>query len=326
MKFCSYTFGGTESYGLVEENEVIDLRALLGASAPRTLEELIEDISSGRQSFNGLAGLAKNAGTRHAIDKVTLRPPVSKPGKIIGVAINNRIGQLSAFRPFENPAFFYKPRTSLIGHGAPVIVEEGFGLTHPEPELAVVIGRGGRNIAEADALDHVFGYTIINDVTSPGLKEGDSLEIVTPPSATGGYSNLMRWRRVRDAEDARSIYLTYHARSKGTDSFGPLGPWIVSRDEIRDPNRLAINSYDGDDLVFVDSTANLTFSVERVISHASRYMTLEPGDIIHCGTAMKAAENGKFRTLTDWDLYKSGRPMTIEIEGIGRLVNPVSKS
>lgn len=319
MKFCSFEADGRRSYGVQrEDGRVVDLKALLGPEGPASLEALVE-------AGPDLAALAARVEGAPALDPegLTWLPPLRRPGKIIGVAINNRMGQAAAFRPFAEPAFFLKPATSLVGHGQPVVVRGDYGLTHPEPELAVVIGKPGKAIAEDRALEHVFGYAIINDVTSPGLKEKDSIEIITPPQAGGGYSDLMAWRKVRDAEDARSIYLTYHARSKGTDTFGPMGPWLVTADEIADPNALPILSYDGDELVFEDSTANLTFSVQRIIAHASAYMTLEPGDVIHCGTAMKPAEGGRYRTLTGWDLARSQRPMAIEIPGLGRLVNPV---
>lgn len=324
MKFCSFERAGERSFGLVrQDGTIVDLKPLLGPDGPRSLDELIPRLGSGELTLAALAARAKDApGIEPA--SVTWRPPVTRPGKILGVAINNRIGQDLAFRPFSNPAFFMKPVTSLVGHGQPVVVREDYGLTHPEPELAVIIGKGGRNIPESESLAHVFGYSIINDVTSPGLKERDSLEVISPAGAGGGYRDLLSWRRVRDDEHARSVYLTYHALSKGTDTFGPMGPWIVTADEIADPNRLAINSYDGDDLVFEDSTANLVFPVERVIAHASNYMTLEAGDVLHCGTAMKPREGGKYRALTQWDMRHVKQPMVIEIEGVGRLENPVA--
>lgn len=325
MKLCSFETPGRRSYGLVRsDGTIVDLKACLGAEAPASLEELIEVVAEGRLS---LPDLTAGAAAAPAIDpaKITWRAPLARPGKILGVAINNKIGQELAYRPFAEPAFFLKPASSLTGHRQPVVVREAYGLTHPEPELAVIIGRRGKHIPEARALEHVFGYTIINDITSPGLKERDSIELVTPAAAGGGYRDLMSWRRVRDDEDARSIYLTYHALSKGSDTFGPMGPWIVTTDEIADPNRLAVNSYDGTRLVFEDSTANLTFPVERIIAHASDYMTLEPGDVLHCGTAMRPAERGPFRALTQWDLRRAMEPMAVEIEGIGRLENPVAR-
>jgi 2-keto-4-pentenoate hydratase/2-oxohepta-3-ene-1,7-dioic acid hydratase in catechol pathway len=321
MRVCSFSVDGRSTWGVVADDDtVVDARVVDGA--PTTLDEHVEAPDAAV-----LAGLraAAEAGGGVSVDAVSWLPPIRRPSKILGVAINNVIGQRIAHRPFANPAFFFKPPSSLVGHGQPVVVHESYGVTHPEPELAVVIGRRAKDVADADALAHVFGYTIINDVTSPGLKSEDSIELVMPPGAgVGTYGKLLGWRANRDDDHARSNYLTYHARSKGTDTFGPIGPWIVTADDIADPNALAVNSFDGDDAVFVDSTANLLFPVQRVIAHASAYMTLLPGDIIHCGTSMRAADGGTYRGITDWDIRRvDGRPMHIDIVGIGRLSSPV---
>lgn len=321
MRLCSFSVDGRTTWGVVAADDtIIDARGL--ADAPATLDDHIE--SPDAAVVGRLRDAAAAGGGIHPAS-VTWLPPVRRPSKVLGVAINNVIGQRIAHRPFANPAFFLKPPSSLVGHGQPVVVHESYGITHPEPELAVVIGRRAKDVADADALAHVFGYTIINDVTSPGLKSEDSIELVMPPGAgTGAYGKLLGWRSNRDDDHARSNYLTYHARSKGTDTFGPIGPWIVTADEISDPNVLAVNSFDGDTPVFVDSTANLLFPVERVVAHASAYMTLLPGDIIHCGTSMKAADGSPYRGITDWDIRRvDGRPMRIDIEGIGSLSSPV---
>lgn len=321
MKLCSIAVDGKSTWGVVADDDTI-VTADSVSGAPRTLDEHIENPDP--SVVVALRQAASRGGGRSQ-DSVQWLPPVLRPGKVMGVAINNRIGQKMAFRPFADPAFFFKPVSCLVGHGTPVVVKSSYGVTHPEPELAVVIGRGGTSIAESNALDHVFGYTIINDVTSPGLKEKDSIELVAANAGGGGaYSKLLGWRRVFDDDHARSNYLTYHARSKGTDTFGPIGPWIVTADEIPDPNSLAVDSFDGDHPAFVDSTANLTFSVARIVAHASAYMTLQPGDIIHCGTSMAPAPGSEFRGLTDWNLQSTeGRPMRIRIQGIGELSNPV---
>ncbi|MCB0979714.1 MAG: fumarylacetoacetate hydrolase family protein [Acidimicrobiaceae bacterium] len=321
MRYSSFIVDGRATWGVVATDGTLVEASATGA-APASVEDHIETMSV--DVTDRLRAAAERGG---GVDPSTVEwlPPVRRPSKILGVAINNMIGQRLAFRPFANPAFFFKPPSSLVGHGQPVVVHESWGVTHPEPELAVVIGRRAKDVAEADALAHVFGYTIINDVTSPGLKAEDSIELVSPPGTRGGaYGRLLGWRNVRDDDHARSNYLTYHARSKGTDTFGPIGPWIVTADEIPDPNQLGVNSFDGDTAVFVDSTANLMFSVQRVIAHASAYMTLLPGDIVHCGTSMRPAEGGPFRGITDWDIRRvDGRPMRIEIDGIGALANPV---
>jgi 2-keto-4-pentenoate hydratase/2-oxohepta-3-ene-1,7-dioic acid hydratase in catechol pathway len=256
-------------------------------------------------------------------DSLQWRSPVAEPSKIVGVAINNKIGQMLAYRPFENPAFFLKPATCLIGHQQPVEVYEDYRLTHPEPEMAVIIGKSGRHISKDDALDHVFGYSIFNDITSPGLKERDSLHVIPPAEAKGRILKHQTWRKAANEEDARDVLLTYHALSKGCDTFGPMGPYIVTKDEIADPNNLAVNTYHKDKLVFEDSTANLTFSVQHIIWHISKYMTLNEGDVISCGTAMKPVEGTDYETISDWDMQYDQTDMKIEIEGLGILQNPV---
>lgn len=322
MRLSTYVTNGNTTWGVVADDGTLVSAAGI-PNAPSTLDDHIENPSP--EVVSALREAATHGGGTPQTS-VVWRPPVRRPSKVIGVAINNKIGQRNAHRPFADPAFFFKPSSSLIGHGQPVIVKTTYGITHPEPELAVVIGRGGSAIPESQALSHVFGYSIINDVTSPGLKEKDSIELVAQtPGGGGAYGKLLGWRRVLNDDHARSNYLTYHARSKGTDTFGPIGPWIVTADEIADPNVLAINSYNDDTLVFVDSTANLTFSVQRVIAHASSYMTLFPGDIIHCGTSMQAAPEGPYRGLTDWNLQgTNGQSMNITIEGLGTLSNPVT--
>lgn len=323
MKYCSYMLGETASYGVEgSDGSIIDLPTFLGEGAPFDLDFFIAAASKDSALIEKAHTAAKEAGGVDP-ETVTWLPPVARPGKMAGVAINNKFGQSFAYRPFENPAFFFKPSSSLIGHKQPVVVKESYGLTHPEPEMGVIIGKAGKDIAEDEALDHVFGYTILNDVTSQGLKERDSIEFITPAADKGGMKNLMSWRKVRDEEDARSLYYTYHAISKGTDTFGPMGPWLVSADAVDNPNDISIKSYAGDDLVFTDSTANLVFSVEQVIAHASKYFTLQPGDVIHCGTAMKAAEGGKYRLISHWDLTQSQEPMRLEYDILGVQESPI---
>ena len=321
MRVSSFSIDERATWGVVAvDGTLIDARDI--DRAPTTLDEHIETPDP-----EVIAQLGQRAAVGDGVPQadVVWLPPVRRPSKILGVAINNLIGQRIAHRPFENPAFFFKPPSSLVGHGQPVIVHESYGVTHPEPELAVVIGRRAKDVSESDALAYVYGYTVLNDITSPGLKAEDSIELIAPAGSSGGaYGKLLSWRSNRDDDHSRSNYLTYHARSKGTDTFGPIGPWIVTSDEVPDPNVLAVRSFDGDTPVFVDSTSNLLFPVQRVIAHASAYMTLLPGDIIHCGTSMKPADLSPYRGITDWDIRRvGGRSMRIDIEGIGSLSNPV---
>lgn len=324
MKYCSYQLDGKASYGVQgSDGTIIDLPNVLGANAPVDLDMFIAVAATDAALLEQVKSAASASGgiDPHA---VTWLPPVGRPGKMMGVAVNNKMGQSFAFRPFENPAFFFKPSSTLIGHKQSIVVKESYGLTHPEPEMAVILGKRCKDVSEEDALSCVFGYSILNDVTSQALKENDSIEFITPASDKGGTKTLMNWRKVRDEEDARSLYYTYHGISKGTDTFGPMGPWIVSADAVPDPNNIRIKSYAGDDLVFEDSTANLVFSVQRIISHASKYFTLMPGDVIHCGTAMKAVDGGKYPMITYWDITKFPDPIRLEYDILGVQESPVT--
>jgi 2-keto-4-pentenoate hydratase/2-oxohepta-3-ene-1,7-dioic acid hydratase in catechol pathway len=114
--------------------------------------------------------------------------------------------------------------------------------------------------------------------------------------------------------------VTYHVRSKGADTFGPMGPWLVTADEIPDPNKLGVKLWLAEELMTVDNTASLSFSIAQVISHLSQTVTLEPGDIVHFGTA---ADPSRY-ALREINITRMGGPLTVEIERIGRLTNPVA--
>jgi 2-keto-4-pentenoate hydratase/2-oxohepta-3-ene-1,7-dioic acid hydratase in catechol pathway len=220
------------------------------------------------------------------------------------------------------PSYFLKPPSSLIAHGEPIVVPTEYGLTHPEPELAAVIGRRSRKLTTENALDAVLGFTIINDITSPGLKDRDSMELTMPAGALGSLD--LGWRQVRGDED-HSIYLTYHARSKGCDTFAPMGPWLVTRDTVGDPNCLDVKCMLNGELVLTDSTKNLTFPVETVLAHLTSYMTLEAGDVVHFGTAVQTASPERYPSIRHLDMGRIDGVFSVEIDGIGRLDNSIAR-
>ncbi len=243
-------------------------------------------------------------------------PPLACPGKVIGVAMNNSAFAAPSFRYFNAPAFFMKSPSSLIGHGEAIVMREEYGLTHPEAELACVIGRRASHLEVATALDAVFGYTIINDITSVGLKDEDSLHLEFD-SANPGQSPAP-WRRARGDSDW-DVFLTYHFRSKCTDTFGPIGPWITTADAVPNPDALGIRAWLGSRQIAEDSTANLSFSIAQVLAHLTRYATLEPGDIVHFGTAI----DPRRYALREANILRDPSEIRIEIDGLGTLVNPV---
>ncbi len=246
--------------------------------------------------------------------------PVSRPSKILGVAFNNRaLTDIAHVRP-TLPMFFMKPPSALIGHNKPILIGPDYGRTIPELELGVILGRRARNVRPEQARACIFGYTIVNDVTSTGLKFNyDSIAIDLDPAHLEPIH--VNWRRRRDQND-NELYFTYHTRSKGADTFGPMGPWLTTADEIADPNNLEVRGFADDEPLTIDSTSNYQFPVEKLIAEASRFFTLEPGDIIHCGTTGKGV--GRYpRGHLSLDLSRSEPVVSIEISGLGRLSNPV---
>ena len=238
-------------------------------------------------------------------------PPVPRPGKVICIALNNSANADRIMSGPRHPAAFTKPASSLLGHGRPIRLKQEYGRVHPEPELAVVIGAGGRDIARDAALGHVFGYTIINDLTSPTMRAEDTFHyraIHPRPDGAEGIEYVDTW-------------VSYPGRYKGTDGFGPIGPWIATADSVPDPHALTVSCVHQGRLVTSDSTANLTHKVADVISFMSSYLTLEPGDIITMGTALQPSAGGP--AIQNVNLVALGGPIEVTISGIGTLSNPV---
>ena len=254
---------------------------------------------------------ALSSGERLPVAGLSWLPPVKRPGKVLCVALNNSANPDRILSGPATPALFTKPSSSLIGHQRPIRLRQDDGRVHPEPELAVVIGRGGADITPDAALSHVFGYTILNDITSPTLRAEDTFHYraIHPTSDHDGVRLVDSW-------------VSYPARYKGADTFGPLGPWVVTADDVPDPHALRITCSHNGDLVTDDTTANLRFSVAEVISFASRYLTMEPGDVIGMGTALRrsSATGGAVQNL---DLNRLGGVVAVTIDRIGTLSNPV---
>jgi 2-keto-4-pentenoate hydratase/2-oxohepta-3-ene-1,7-dioic acid hydratase in catechol pathway len=212
---------------------------------------------------------------------------IERPGKIICVGLNYRdhAEETGAELP-KAPLLFAKWGNTLIGHGDPIVLPPESKEVDYEAELGVVIGTGGRHIAEARALDHVRGYICVNDVSARDLQFADG-----------------QW-----------------TRGKSPDTFCPVGPRLVPREEIADPQALAIRCILNGETMQDSSTANMIFSVAEIISYVSRTITLEPGDLIATGTP---AGVGVFRDPKV--LLKDGDEVTVEVEGLGALTNPVKK-
>ncbi|MFP6559775.1 fumarylacetoacetate hydrolase family protein [Paraburkholderia sp. B3] len=249
-----------------------------------------------------------------AVDELHWLPPVPRPGKVVCVALNNSANKDRILSGPSHPATFIKPASSLIGHGQPIRLREDFGRVHPEPELVVVIGRDGSDIPRDDALSHVFGYTIINDLTAPKLRGEDTFHYRAIHPRQGDPTQI----------EYVDSWVSYPGRYKGADTFGPIGPWIVTRDEIPDPHALTVRCIHQGRVVTEDSTANLTYKAADVIAFLSQYMRLEAGDLIALGTALKKSDVGG-RAVQNVDLTRLGGPIEVTIDSIGTLSNPVER-
>lgn len=255
-----------------------------------------------------------------AVDDLDWAPPLPNPSKILGVAFNNKELVKKAHRDSGVPNFFMKPPSCLQGHQKPIIVDPQWGACIPEPEVCAVIGRRAKHISEDQALDHVFGYMIHNDVTSHGLKfQKDSVAVTYDKDLA--RPEFYTWRNLHGDDDT-DAYFVYHTRSKGTDTFGPMGPWITPADDVENPNDLHVKGMLDEEVFTQDHTGNFRFTFERIIAEASAYFTLEPGDLISFGTTGKGV--GRYpRGHKSLLLGEESGTVAIEIEPLGRLENPI---
>lgn len=223
------------------------------------------------------------------LEQVELLAPVLRPGKILGSGINYRSHKdenPEAVMPVE-PGFFSKLPSSVVGPEAEIRLPWPDAQVDYEVEFAVVIGSPGRDIAPSEAMSHVFGYTLINDVS------------------------------------ARDVQFRPHQMDlgKGMDTFCPMGPWIVTADEIPDPGAVRLRSYVNGEIRQDASTAEWLFDIPAMIEHVSRSITLESGDVISTGTP---AGCGTFRLPPTW--LCDGDEVIVEADGIGQLRNRVVRS
>ena len=305
-------------------DEAVTLASLYAAAnlgeAPETLNAFIE--RGADEWARAEAALAQSGGAAETmgLDGLDWLPPQPRPSKVIGVAFNNMGIRKSAHKDPGVPNFFFKAPSCLTGHGKPVIMKQHYGETIPELELAGVVGRRCKDLTDEEAATALFGYTIVNDITSHGMKFGmDSIATTREPHLMREHH--LAWRN-RHGPDDNDVYFVYHARSKATDTFGPMGPWVTTANEVPDPNNLKVEGWLDGEPFAIDSTSSYRFSIQNVVAEASRYFTLEPGDVICFGTSAKGV--GKYpdghRSV---NLHKLRGTMEIEIEGLGRLANPI---
>ena len=263
--------GGVASW-LLEANNTLEV-ITRGAPAIRDIDALIS-VSEPR------------TGREYPLDEIEFLPAVY-PQKILAIGRNYVDHAIEGgAEPPKAPLIFNKLSNSLSAHNAPIILPTISSQVDYEAELAVIIGRNAKRVDEAAALDYVFGYTLINDVSARDLQFGDG-----------------QW-----------------TRGKGLDTFAPLGPFITTRDEIADVQSLNIEGRLNGEVMQSSNTGKMIFPVAYLISYLSQGLTLEPGDVIATGTPEGV---GIFRDPPV--LLKAGDVFEVTIEKLGTLRNSVSE-
>ncbi|CAN5766226.1 fumarylacetoacetate hydrolase family protein [soil metagenome] len=268
----------TARLGLVLDEEIVDVSAAVQGA------DLVALLAAGTVGLEAVARMADGAERRPLVD-VTLLAPVPQPPKFLAIGLNyaDHLAEMGREAP-AFPVFFNKQRTCVVGPGDAIHVPRVSDQVDYEGELGVVIGRRARHVPVEHALDVVAGYTVVNDVT------------------------------VRDWQ-AKAPTMTI---GKSFDTHGPVGPWIVTPDEVPDPQTLRLHTEVNGEVGQDTSTAEMIFDVATQIATLSTSFTLEPGDLVATGTP---AGVGVARRPPRF--LRPGDTVRIEIEGVGVLENPV---
>jgi 2,4-diketo-3-deoxy-L-fuconate hydrolase len=321
MKLASFNWQGRDRIGFeVNDARLVDLgdvAAKLGRWAPMDMLGLIQGGDSSRTLLaDGQKFAAENPSklTMIPVREIQWHPPVRNPSKICAIALNNSASDARKISAPDHPLFFLKPASCLIGNNEAIEVYDYYGSVHPEPELAVIIGVKCRHVAEEDAMAVVYGYSIMNDMTGNGMRAQDMVHYYALYPAKDDPTQVER----------REQHLSYTARYKGSDTFGPFGPWLVTKDEIADPHKLDVKCWHKDELIAEDSTAYYSYSVPRTIAFITKFHSLWPGDVISMGTAFRPGKTAR-RSLHTADVTALGGPVRVTISGLGTLENPVRR-
>jgi len=287
MKLITFVHDSQSRLGALLATEggerVYDLNRL----DPRLPVDMVAFLEAGQAALTLARQVLADAAPDQGLDpaEITIKAPIPRPGKIICIGQNylaHAHESNASAPPF--PIIFAKYANSVIGHLEPIVIPRAVQQPDYEGELAVVIGRRGCRIPEAEALDYVAGYMPLNDVSA------------------------------RDWQNRTSQWVI----GKTPDTFCPMGPALVTADEIADVQNLRLRTVIGDEVLQEGHTSLMIFSVAHLIADMSQVMTLEPGDVIATGTP---AGIGAARTPPRW--LRPGDVVRVEIERVGVLENPV---
>jgi 2-keto-4-pentenoate hydratase/2-oxohepta-3-ene-1,7-dioic acid hydratase in catechol pathway len=280
MRLISFSKNGHTGTGVLNGSGVFPLHNL-------GYHDALSFIAAGSEVHQRVQDMTNSASARDLLplDSVRLTAPIPRPPKILCIGLNYRDHAVESKMEIPSvPTVFAKFSNAVIGPGDPIVLSSATEKPDYEAEFAVVIGKKAKRVASSRWKDYVFGYTILNDVSA------------------------------RDVQLATSQWTV----GKSFDTFAPIGPHIVTVDEVPDPHALDIRLSIGGEMLQHSNTHELIFRVPELIEYLSRAMTLEPGDIISTGTP---AGVGLGRNPQRW--LRPGEEVVIEIEKIGTLRNPV---
>jgi len=280
LRFVTFRKESYSEPGVLQGGQVIGIR---GAG----FDSVASVISGGAEALDRVARWLQRPPISELPDmaQVTLLAPIPRPPKIICIGLNYRDHAAEGKMTIpELPTVFSKFPTAVTGPGHPIVLPKTSTKPDYEAEFAVVIGKRGRHIPEEQWREYVFGYTIFNDVSA------------------------------RDFQMATSQWMI----GKTFDTFAPLGPSVVTADEVADPHNLAISLTLNGELMQNSNTGKMIFRMPRLIAFLSSVFTLEPGDVIATGTP---AGVGFARKPPRW--LRPGDEVTVRVEGLGELTNPV---
>ncbi|MFS0824640.1 fumarylacetoacetate hydrolase family protein [Bacillus sp. 1P02SD] len=295
MKFVSYRSQSTIYLGILVEDQILSLNRLYDLykeqlpqdwPLPTDMKELIEQSEAILPNLESLLNCYEESDQLSiSLSEVEVLAPINNPEKIICVGLNYLDHcRETNMDPPSSPVIFSKYANALIGNQASVILPINSNQVDFEAELAVVIGKEAKGISEEEAEDYIFGYTIMNDVSARDIQFADG-----------------QW-----------------SRGKSADTFAPIGPAIVTKEEVGNPHQLEISLRLNDEIMQHSNTENLIFKIPYIVSFLSQSMTLKPGDIIATGTPPGV---GMGRNPQVW--LKEGDQISITIEKIGTLLNDV---
>ncbi len=281
MRLITFEQSNQNHVGLVTEQGVIDLTSSIDRF-PRCMTEVIE---RWEELKPGIAAAAPNSDKLN-FENLKLAAPIRRPGKVICIGLNyaDHAAESGSEIPFE-PVVFNKFPTAVIAHQEPIEIPGNSKEVDYEAELVVVIGKTAKNVSQSEAMSHVFGYCCGHDVSARDWQKG----------RPGGQWLL----------------------GKTFDTFAPLGPEIVTADEIDEPGNLNVVMRLNGETMQDSNTKQLIFPIDHLIKHLSSVSTLYPGDVIYTGTPPGVGAARKPPVF-----MKAGDVAEVEIEGLGRLTNP----